>query len=138
MFRDRAAVLIAPAILVVVALVQIVRARTLDQSSWAGVGFGMFATIDNHGSRFVRGTVDPGAESARSAAPPASLDDEAVAVRVVPNESRARALAEAWLSVAPAESRAVHVELWGVALDPHGPSLSAHRLVAADATREAP
>jgi len=42
-----------PCALVVVALVQQHRARTLDQSSWIGCGFGMFATLDNHVSRFI-------------------------------------------------------------------------------------
>ncbi|MDG2390966.1 MAG: hypothetical protein P8M30_16790, partial [Planctomycetaceae bacterium] len=44
-------VLFTPLLLVVVALTQIVRAYTVDQSPWKGGGFGMFASVDSPGNR---------------------------------------------------------------------------------------
>ena len=41
------------ALLVTVALGQIVLARTVDLSPWKGGGFGMFATLDGTASRYV-------------------------------------------------------------------------------------
>jgi len=43
-----------PAILVIVACVHLNQWHTIKRSSWGtGAGFGMFATVDYHGSRFV-------------------------------------------------------------------------------------
>jgi hypothetical protein len=47
-------VLLTPLLLVIVALTQIVRAYTIDQSPWKGGGFGMFASVDSHGNRELR------------------------------------------------------------------------------------
>lgn len=47
--------LAVPLLLSVVALVHLFHWATLNRSSWGtGCGFGMFATVDYHGSRFVR------------------------------------------------------------------------------------
>jgi len=47
-------VLLTPLLLVIVALTQIVRAYTIDQSPWKGGGFGMFASVDSPGNRELR------------------------------------------------------------------------------------
>ena len=47
-------ILLTPVLLLVVALTQIVRAYSLDQSPWKGGGFGMFATVDSPGNREIR------------------------------------------------------------------------------------
>ncbi|HUW01465.1 MAG TPA: hypothetical protein VMW08_03840 [Acidimicrobiales bacterium] len=56
--RDLVLVLVAPALLVVVAATSIWRFHDLEQSSWQGVGFGMFATYDNVSTRSVRVEID--------------------------------------------------------------------------------
>jgi len=50
--------LIPTALLVVVAIMQVVLAKTSDLSPWKGGGFGMFATTDGTASRYVRLFVD--------------------------------------------------------------------------------
>ncbi len=46
---------LVPLLLCAVAMLHFWRHYTLNQSSWgAGCGFGMFATVDHHGSRFIR------------------------------------------------------------------------------------
>ncbi|MGI9518896.1 MAG: hypothetical protein ACR2NP_17715 [Pirellulaceae bacterium] len=48
-------IFIVPVVLSLIAGLHFYRHYTLNQSSWgAGCGFGMFATVDYHGSRFVR------------------------------------------------------------------------------------
>ena len=49
---------IPTALLLVVALTQVVLVRVADLSPWKGGGFGMFATNDGSGFRFVRLFVD--------------------------------------------------------------------------------
>lgn len=52
---------LVPALLCVVAGIHMIRHFTLNQSSWgAGCGFGMFATVDHHGSRFIRCQLEAG------------------------------------------------------------------------------
>jgi hypothetical protein len=53
----------AATILIIVALLQHFRALAYDQSSWIGCGFGMFATLDNHRTRFFRWHLPEGASS---------------------------------------------------------------------------
>jgi hypothetical protein len=72
------------ACLLIVVSVQTARIIWLDQSSWgAGCGFGMFATVDAHGTRFFRISADVGGNQI-----PVSLDGmffaEAVAARITP------------------------------------------------------
>lgn len=50
--------LIPAALLVVVAITQVVLAKTADLSPWKGGGFGMFATTDGTAARYVRLFVD--------------------------------------------------------------------------------
>ena len=137
-WRRRAAAWAAPLLLVAIAVLQIVRVHRHRQSTWAGVGFGMFATIDGHASRFVRGFVTDAAGE-RYVQLPRALADEACAARVVPTDERARRIAERWLSLSPPCVTSVRVEVWGYGFDRTTRSLSIHRLAApAAAAREPP
>ena len=51
---ERLVVVIAPALLIVVALQQRYHVETEHQTPWAGGGFGMFSTVDVPGGRMVR------------------------------------------------------------------------------------
>lgn len=111
---DRWRVLAVPALLLVVAGIGVFRSVTLDQSSWHGVSFGMFATYDNVASRTVRLSVDRGAGPVRTRLPP-DLADEAGLLEVVPTDGRARRLAESVLRRVPDGTPArVVVEVWRV------------------------
>ena len=52
--RDRAIAALVPAVLLFVALHQVVLATTADLTPWKGGGFGMFATADRLDTRVVR------------------------------------------------------------------------------------
>jgi hypothetical protein len=75
-----------------VAVLGILRSATLDQSSWQGASFGMFATYDNDTSRTVVVTAT-GPDGPFRAAIPSSLDDDATRLRVVPTDAAAADLA---------------------------------------------
>lgn len=51
--REKLIALLAPILLLVVAVTQMTAAHTTTLSSWKGGGFGMFATIDNQGTRYL-------------------------------------------------------------------------------------
>ncbi|MFP5318134.1 MAG: hypothetical protein ACLGI2_07535 [Acidimicrobiia bacterium] len=102
---QRVAGLVVPLILVAVALFQVRQATVNDQSSWSGAGFGMFATIDNEDSRFLRGYVLEAAGE-RLVGLPRSLAEEALAVRVLPTADRLHALARRWRVAIPGASQA--------------------------------
>jgi hypothetical protein len=109
----RWAVLVVPALLLAVAGFQVVRVVTLDQSTWIGGGFGMFATYDYDDTRVVTGWYEaPGSRPAVTA--PISTD-LLLRARVVPSEANARRVAEAILETgeAPAGATAVVVEVRG-------------------------
>lgn len=122
--RDLVLALVAPVLLVCVALVQVYRVNTVDQSSWSGAGFGMFATIDNETYRLVRGyVVEPAGE--RRVPLPDALTRQAFELRVVPTQGRARSLAERWRAHAQTGDQAFAVEVWTLDFDSNAPSLTA-------------
>ena len=81
-----------PALLVAIAALGVYRSATLDQSSWQGASFGMFATYDNRSSRAVIVHVADGTER-RQLAIPTELEDDAERLRVVPTDGGAVDLA---------------------------------------------
>lgn len=122
--RDLLLSVVAPLLLVCVALLQVYRVNTLDQSSWSGAGFGMFATIDNETYRLIRGyVVEPAGE--QRVVLPGELTRQAFEVRVVPTDSRVRALAEAWRERAAVGDQPFAVEVWTLDFDSDTPSLTA-------------
>ena len=125
---QRLATTVVPVVLVAVALFQIRQATVHDQSSWSGAGFGMFATIDNEDSRFLRAyLLQPGGE--RLVPLPASLRDDALRVRVLPTADRLGDLARRWRTALPdAGDAPLRVELWRVDLDGDGPRLTSELL----------
>lgn len=81
------------AVLVAVALTQMVRAHQIDQSPWKGGGFGMFATVDAPGARILRCRVLT-ATGEEAADLPDRLARRAAITRVAPSEANLRILAE--------------------------------------------
>jgi hypothetical protein len=117
-----------PLLLAAVATLQLIRAHTLDQSSWSGGGFGMFATYENEDSRFLRVWVltDDGEEQGSL---PSGVAHEAFEARVVPTGERLDALARLLdTKVGGRESLGVRVEVWGVRFDHPDARLRAFRI----------
>lgn len=100
--RDRMLALIVPAVLVLVVTLAVVRYHRVDQSSWQGIGFGMFATYEY--------------TPARTARVVATVDGERTEVGV-PGDMRDRLER---VLVAPGDDDAV--ELARMLLDRHGAS----------------
>ena len=89
---DRARSLALPILLVAVASLGVYRSVTLEQSSWQGASFGMFATYDNVSSRAVIVRLI-GPDGPTGLALPPGLDDDATRLEVVPTDRGARDLA---------------------------------------------
>ena len=91
--RERATWLVAPVLLVVVASVQWWRVAQLDQTTWRGVGFGMFASFDDEANRRVRVEVELDGRRL-PAGVPAERRRAADRLRTVPSTAATRRLAE--------------------------------------------
>jgi hypothetical protein len=85
--------LLPPLLLTVVALLQIVLARTADLTAWKGGGFGMFSTLDHGAYRGVDIVVD-GPERSESLEIPPSLEIAAARAAAFPVDWLMRDLAE--------------------------------------------
>jgi hypothetical protein len=92
-WQEMATWLAAPVLLVAVGLVQWWRVDRLDQSTWSGVGFGMFATFENDTNRFVAVTVEVDGERRRAAVPD-DLRSDADELLIVPSAGATRAMAD--------------------------------------------
>jgi hypothetical protein len=100
--------LIAPALLVALALAQIGGWLAFDLSPWKGGGFGMFSTTDHGAFRRVRVfALDAGAGEAgeRRVPIPGALDRLRRHAREVPREANLRRLGEALRAERPALGR---------------------------------
>ncbi len=116
--------------LVVVALSQLLLARSQALSAWSGGGFGMFSTLD-HGSRrhlhaFV---VRPGLR--REVVAPPRLAEEVARALTLPTEERLRSLAIA-LADTPTPDHGpptgVQIQVWNTRFDPTTLTPSSHML----------
>lgn len=113
--RDRVLGLTAPVVLVALALISIHRFHDVQQSSWQGFGFGMFATYDNYSSRYVRIDIEVDATVTRVDASDRfrSLVERS---RVAPGGDDPRELALRVRQVTDADR--VTVEIWGIEVAP--------------------
>ena len=103
-----------PLILVAVALVQIVLAKTSGLTAWKGGGFGMFSTLDNVPFRYIRIFVEaPGRAEEIQVAP--SLEDQYSRTVALPSELMLRRLAQVTADRERRKERPVtlvRLELW--------------------------
>ena len=84
---------IAPAVLVVVATLQVVMARTAGLTPWKGGGFGMFSTLDHGAYRGIDILIEAPDRSESQRVPP-SLEELAARAASCPSEWLLRELAE--------------------------------------------
>ena len=82
-----------PVLLVVVAVLQVGLAPTVDLTAWKGGGFGMFSTLDHGAYRGVDIVVDAPDRSESLEIPP-SLETAAARAAACPTDGLLRALAE--------------------------------------------
>ncbi len=102
---------LAPAVLALLAAVQIGLVFGAGLSPWKGGGFGMFASPDRGDfRRLVVLALEPDGEERVLPIPPA-LRRQRDAARELPTDARLRALARALAPAAP-EARALRVEVW--------------------------
>ncbi len=118
------------ALLVCVALSQLVLAQRADLSPWSGGGFGMFSTTDAGSRRHLHVFVlRPGLE--RELPIPLVLEELARRARVLPSEANLRALALEMVHVPtpdPGPATAVRIKLWRTRFDPETLVPSSHIL----------
>jgi hypothetical protein len=105
---------VPPALLVVVACVQLVLVQHADLSPWAAGGFGMFASTDSGPARHLHLFVlRSGLE--REIRPPVRLHNLTRRVRVLPREAWMRELARELAALDtgdPGPATGVRIELW--------------------------
>lgn len=85
--------LLPPIVLSLVAVTQMVLARTADITAWKGGGFGMFSTLDHGAYRGVDVVVE-GPERSEQMVIPASLEEAAARAAACPADWLLRRLAE--------------------------------------------
>lgn len=110
--RERLASWTVPILLLAVAAVQVGRAAVLDQSSYAGFGFGMFATYENELSRWTEITATTDRGTVIAVQPDAALD---LAAQEVPTASNIEKLATSVLASDPSFV-SVHAAVWTAAV----------------------
>lgn len=108
--------LVIPAVMVAVALFHAGRVVSVDQSSWQGAGFGMFATYDFDGTRAVVAVASVGEEEVQLSLEMVPPDLQRLA-RVAPTDATLIRIAELLRGVAPPETSAVRVGVRGPRLD---------------------
>lgn len=129
--RTPAILLLVPALILAVAAVHALRVATLDQSSWKGGGFGMFATYDHESTRAVVVLVEHGDGLAHAVLQSGDRDTLA-RLRALPRDAGAADLARIVLARDLDATRVV-VEVRGRDLD--GTTLSFPVLARAEVAR---
>ena len=103
-------------VLIVVATAQIVLTQVRMLSPWKGGGFGMFATLDGRPFRYVRMFVRA-PERSEELAVPASLEELAASVEILPSDPQLERLARAVVAREHRRGRPadeVRLEVWRV------------------------
>ena len=132
--RDCALVAVIPSLVLGVGIAHHVRVRTVDQSSWNGTGFGMFATFDSFQTRKVVAWTGDGT--------PLVVESTAAErwARILPTdehvEHAALDIARA-NHIAAGETLHVEVRAIDVDLDDESVQVTVKRLVSVDVTVEA-
>jgi hypothetical protein len=104
------------ALLLTVAVTQILLTRTADLSPWKGGGFGMFATTDGTAFRYVRLFVDA-PERSEELTVPQSLENAALRAQLFPSDHFLLRLGEATAVRERRQGRSVssvRVEVWKI------------------------
>jgi hypothetical protein len=117
----RLTAVVAPALLCVVALIQIVAERTTRLTAWKGGGFGMFSTVDSPSARFIRIELQTDRGAVRVSVP-SGLQRDAARLREAPDEAGLHTFAAkvangSWVADRPIPAEARYAALVGAARD---------------------
>lgn len=126
---QRVARYLPAALLILVALHQVVRAQLGPLSAWKGGGFGMFSTTDHPAARYLRCYL-VGPHGEKRVPIPLDLRSEELTALALPTQHNLEALAAALAALAPPEVtdvRAVRVEYWPRQFDVRRATLSVHK-----------
>ncbi|MEY2571263.1 MAG: hypothetical protein QOE63_1613 [Acidimicrobiaceae bacterium] len=127
----RLAALALPILLVLVAGVQRYRAYAGDESSWSGVGFGMFSTVNQERLGFLRAdAVSPSGTTVVGVPDP--LAREVLELKADPRQAKLDEVARKWLVALRANDPLItelRVSLWHVSFSNAGPTLRAYQLL---------
>ncbi len=117
-------------VLVVVALSQLLLARTQALSPWSGGGFGMFSTLDHASQRHLHAfVVRPGLR--REVVAPPALAEEISRALALPTEARLRSLAVALANTPTPDygpPTGLQIQVWNTRFDPATLTPSSHIL----------
>jgi hypothetical protein len=111
---------IPPLVLCIVAVAQIVLARTIGLTPWKGGGFGMFSSLDHSGYRGVDVVIDA-PDRSEGLQIPASLEDSAARAAACPTDWLLRHLAEGVVARERRYERSVtrvRLTMWRTEFDP--------------------
>jgi len=114
-WRAERRALVAPALLVALAVAQIASWRGFGLSPWKGGGFGMFATNDAGAFRIVR-VVEEQSAGDSPVVLPAELDRIRRHARELPREANLRRVADAVRALEPSLGT-LRVEVWRTVFD---------------------
>ena len=128
--RERIASTLPVLILLVVALSQLLLARSQALSAWSGGGFGMFSTLDHASRRHLHAfVVRPGLR--REVVAPPTLAEEVARALTLPTEVRLRRLALALADTPTPDhgpATGVQIQVWNTRFDPATLTPSSHIL----------
>ncbi len=128
--RERVANTLPILILLVVALSQLLLARSQALSVWSGGGFGMFSTLDHASQRHLHAfVVRPGLR--REVVTPPALAEEVARALTLPTKARLRSLAVALADTPTPDhgpATAVQIQVWNTRFDPATLTPSSHIL----------
>ena len=128
--RERLASTLPVLSLLVVAVSQLLLARSQALSAWSGGGFGMFSTLDHASRRHLHAfVVRPGLR--REVVAPPALAEEVARALTLPTEARLRSLAIALADTPTADHgppTGVQIQVWNTRFDPATLTPSSHIL----------
>ena len=128
--RERVANALPVLILLVVALSELLLARSQALSAWSGGGFGMFSTLDHASRRHLHAfVVRPGLR--REVVAPPALAEEVARALTLPTEARLRSLALALADTPTPDhgpATGVQIQVWNTRFDPATLTPSSHIL----------
>ncbi len=129
---------VVPMVMLVVAAIHMWQWKSISRSSWGtGAGFGMFATVDYHGSRFFRCYLMRDGKDTPIAMPDSLKKNSGLIARAMPTQDNLRHLANKLSQTLKTQhdsnqaagiETVLRVELWTMSIDARSRLLRAKKL----------